>query len=348
MRGRKSDWPFDQSSPFSAASRPGSEPSFSVFRLTREGHWPDGPQAFADRRSSPPSPCRPCRPPRSPPAHPSPPSASRRPAEQPPRTAAPTANNGTITGATRVTTGRFGRALSFDGVNDLVRIPDAAALDLTTGMTLEAWVKPAQHWRLAHGRSSRSARATSPTRSTARRRAPRAPSSRRRPATTGWPNARLACRSTRWSHLAATFDGATAAAVRQRHPGRRRSAYAGALPTSANDLFIGGNSVWTEFFDGLIDEVRDLRPRAHARPRSRPTWPRRSCPAPSRRPTGAAAHAGQGRQLDGADRTGRSSRSTPRCSPTARSRCGTPSAPRWAPSASGTRPRARSSRRRRA
>ena len=30
--------------------------------------------------------------------------------------------------------------MTFDGVNDLVTIADAASLDLTTGMTIEAWV----------------------------------------------------------------------------------------------------------------------------------------------------------------------------------------------------------------
>src|SRR5688500_5566710 len=51
-------------------------------------------------------------------------------------------NNGTISGATSVADGRFGRALSFDGTNDWVRVPDANSLDLTAGMTLEAWVNP--------------------------------------------------------------------------------------------------------------------------------------------------------------------------------------------------------------
>jgi PKD repeat protein len=51
-------------------------------------------------------------------------------------------NHGTINGATRSTTGKFGKALSFDGVNDWVSIPDADLLDLTTAMTLEAWVYP--------------------------------------------------------------------------------------------------------------------------------------------------------------------------------------------------------------
>jgi hypothetical protein len=33
--------------------------------------------------------------------------------------------------------------MSFDGVNDRVIVPDASSLDLTTGITLEAWVRPA-------------------------------------------------------------------------------------------------------------------------------------------------------------------------------------------------------------
>ena len=52
-----------------------------------------------------------------------------------------TGNTGTISGATR-TAAATATALSFDGVNDWVSIPDAASLDLTTNMTLEAWVKP--------------------------------------------------------------------------------------------------------------------------------------------------------------------------------------------------------------
>ena len=51
-------------------------------------------------------------------------------------------NTGTISGPARTTAGQFGGALSFDGVNDWVTIPDANTLDLTTGMTMEAWVRP--------------------------------------------------------------------------------------------------------------------------------------------------------------------------------------------------------------
>jgi hypothetical protein len=51
-------------------------------------------------------------------------------------------NNGTITNATWVTQGKFGKALSFNGTNAWVTIPDSSTLDLTTGMTIEGWVKP--------------------------------------------------------------------------------------------------------------------------------------------------------------------------------------------------------------
>jgi hypothetical protein len=51
-------------------------------------------------------------------------------------------HTGTIVNATWSTAGKYGDALSFNGTNAVVNIPDAAALHLTTAMTLEAWVEP--------------------------------------------------------------------------------------------------------------------------------------------------------------------------------------------------------------
>ena len=50
-------------------------------------------------------------------------------------------NNGVASGTTW-TTGKFGNALVFNGTNAQVTVPNAASLQLTTGMTLEAWVFP--------------------------------------------------------------------------------------------------------------------------------------------------------------------------------------------------------------
>jgi hypothetical protein len=51
-------------------------------------------------------------------------------------------NGGTIQNATWGATGKYGKALVFNGTSARVTIADAPSLRLTTGMTLEAWVNP--------------------------------------------------------------------------------------------------------------------------------------------------------------------------------------------------------------
>jgi chitodextrinase len=61
------------------------------------------------------------------------------------------ANGGAITGATW-TQGRFGGALAFDGDHSFVTVADSNSLDLSSAMTLEAWVHPkalGTTWRTA-------------------------------------------------------------------------------------------------------------------------------------------------------------------------------------------------------
>jgi acyl dehydratase len=58
-----------------------------------------------------------------------------------------------------------------------------------------------------------------------------------------------------WTHLAVTYDGAT---IRVYVNGTQVAtrAQTGPITTSTGVLRIGGNAVWSEFFQGLIDEVR--------------------------------------------------------------------------------------------
>lgn len=68
-------------------------------------------------------------------------------------------NHGTISGADWTTNGRSGSALYFggnDGNNDRVTIPASTSLDLTTNMTLEAWVYPpaVPNWRTVIGKGT--------------------------------------------------------------------------------------------------------------------------------------------------------------------------------------------------
>ncbi|HEX6667758.1 MAG TPA: LamG-like jellyroll fold domain-containing protein [Solirubrobacterales bacterium] len=168
--------------------------------------------------------------------------------------ASPAKNNGTVNGAISNAGGKFGRALSFDGVNDIVDVPDAASLDLTTGMTLEAWVKPTTKtgYRTALMKERNkdlvyalyASNGSSPKLETftAAENAATAPAANSLPL-----NA--------WSHLAATYDGTT---LRLYVNGTQvaTKAATGAMPNTANPLRIGGNTAWGEYFAGLIDEVR--------------------------------------------------------------------------------------------
>jgi glucose/arabinose dehydrogenase len=171
----------------------------------------------------------------------------------------PNANIGTISGATWTTEGRFGKALSFDGANDWVTVADSNSLDLTTGLTLEAWVFPTANgggsWRnvLIKERSGgevynlyANADTNAPVVFVVRSSQPDAPLDAR-------GTAQIPLNT--WTHLAATYDGGTVRMyVNGTEVGSRPGS--GTVLTSTGALRIGGNSLWGEYFSGRIDEVR--------------------------------------------------------------------------------------------
>ncbi len=162
-------------------------------------------------------------------------------------------NTGTITGATR-TTGRNGSSLSFNGTNNSVSVPDSNSLDLTTGMTLEAWVNPAaiSNWRTVllketpgdlvyalYGVSSYGGGAARPS---------------------AWiggadVSAPAALPVNTWSHIATTWNGTTWKFYVDGVE-KASKAFSGPITASTGPLKIGGNSIWGEWFSGKIDDVR--------------------------------------------------------------------------------------------
>ncbi len=53
------------------------------------------------------------------------------------------ANHGTLQNGATFASGKVGQAFSFDGINDFVQVPDASNLDITSQITIAAWIKPA-------------------------------------------------------------------------------------------------------------------------------------------------------------------------------------------------------------
>ena len=162
-------------------------------------------------------------------------------------------NNGTITNATWAATGKYGKALQFNGTNALVTIPDAASLHLSTGMTLEAWVNPStvnSAWRdvIYKGNDNFYLEATSTNASH-----PDAGMIAGGSYADAFGTAALTAST--WSYLTETYDGST---LRLYVNGTQvaSTAHTGTIATSTNPLQIGGDSLYGQYFAGLIDEVR--------------------------------------------------------------------------------------------
>src|SRR6185295_18245674 len=161
-------------------------------------------------------------------------------------------NTGTISGATWTTSGKFGNALMFNGTSAKVTMANSTSLRLTTGMTLEAWIFPTAtptYWRSVVDKNVDGYYLMASS------------SVGNRPAVGGtWTGGNqntigpsvLAVNT--WTHLAATFDGATA---RLFVNGVQVASQAQPTPLAATTgtLQIGGNS-YGEYFAGRIDEVR--------------------------------------------------------------------------------------------
>jgi hypothetical protein len=162
-------------------------------------------------------------------------------------------NTGTIAGATWTANGKFGSALSFDGTTARVTVADANSLDLTTAMTIEAWVNPSSGtgWREVVLKETSGGLAYALY---AANNGSRPAAYVHTPADVGI-NGSAAVPLNTWTHLAMTYDGAT---LQMFVNGVlvKSGAAPGAAATSSSPLQIGGNSVWGEYFKGLIDEVR--------------------------------------------------------------------------------------------
>jgi hypothetical protein len=172
--------------------------------------------------------------------------------------AAGNANNGVIDGALWSATGRFGGALAFDGADDVVTVADANTLDLSSGMTIEAWVYPTAQagvWRSILAKESVEVGGGVYNLYADTDTGVPAVTTVRRSGTFDEVRGTNPVPANTWTHLAATYD---AKMLRLFVNGIElsRDAVRGRLLTSTGPLRIGGNSLRGEYFKGMIDELR--------------------------------------------------------------------------------------------
>lgn len=164
-------------------------------------------------------------------------------------------NTGTIKSARWTTSGKFGKALNFDGRRAMVVVPDSASLRLSMGMTLAAWVRPANvttNWRdlIVKGDDEYALFASSSN---------GVPAAGLRAGGAGAKSVIFdtsALPANVWSHVAATYDGSNLRLYRNGVQVSVTAVGGGPMQTGTGALQIGGDALYGRFFKGGLDELR--------------------------------------------------------------------------------------------
>ena len=163
-------------------------------------------------------------------------------------------NHGALPATAWTASGRYGAALSLNGTSDLVLVPDSASLDLTTAMTVEAWVYPtgSTNWQTVVMKEAPTGLAYTLY---ARVNAARPGAYINVGGADQAASSGTALPLNAWSHVAMTYNG-TSLLLYVNGVLRSTRSVPGVLVVTSGRLSIGGNSVWGEYFRGRIDEVR--------------------------------------------------------------------------------------------
>ena len=162
-------------------------------------------------------------------------------------------NTGSLANTVWSAAGKYGNALSFNGTNARVNVNDSTSLHLTNGFTLEAWIRPNAlndwHTVVLKERTGYYAEALYANTDTQR------PSAHVFTAADHDLRGPSKLPVGAWSHVAATYNGSTLALWLNGTQVASQAA-TGTIAANTGPLRIGGNAIWGEWFNGLIDEVR--------------------------------------------------------------------------------------------
>src|SRR3989339_1810844 len=162
-------------------------------------------------------------------------------------------NNGTLSGSTLPlwTTGKVGKGLQFDGLNSYVNIADSSSLDVTAGISLEAWVKSEVTDQDGATRRIMDKGATyalgASDKAYIKIFIGGAASSAEKVWTTGDANV--------WHHIVGTYNG-TVLKLYQDGVLQNQVSVSGVIDTNTNPVQIGRQSATAGRFKGIIDEVK--------------------------------------------------------------------------------------------
>lgn len=176
-------------------------------------------------------------------------------------------NNGTLTNGPTwaINGGKFGNAITFDGVNDFVNVLRSNSLDLTQSFTISAWVFPTavrQDWSAVVVKNyTQYLYATTGGLGVSCKAGAVLAGASVSDGTLNGTSINV-CDNTaipqgQWSHLAVTYDAATGNLLLYINGGTPTTiAASGLMPPSTGDLQIGASQFAGEYFAGKIDEVR--------------------------------------------------------------------------------------------
>jgi hypothetical protein len=168
-------------------------------------------------------------------------------------------NNGTNNGAT-FAAGRVGQAMSFDGVDDYVSVPDSDALDITGDLTIEGWVYPTSNTGRLVSKQTVEGYKTSYILELNNGKLLFYGNDNTTSATHIYQSTTLSVPLNQWSHIAFTLSGSGISFVVNGTAESHSGAYLGVHPATDGPLYIGttrnnGAPNGHAFFSGRIDEL---------------------------------------------------------------------------------------------
>jgi YD repeat-containing protein len=163
-------------------------------------------------------------------------------------------HDGTLKNGAAWSAGKYGTGVRFDGVNDLVTIPASSDLNFSGNFTLEAWVRPdeARAWGAVITKEAPTFHSYE-LNAQGEHEAPAAYVAKSSSGNYAINGTSLLANQA-WSHLALTNDGSY---LRLYVNGTQVSSVpSGTVFTGEGATQLGGNLVWSDYFKGVLDEIR--------------------------------------------------------------------------------------------